>query len=137
VTGAPHQILLVEDDEDNRELLAELLQLEGHAVTAVADARGALEAFAALAAGGRTPDVLVADVALPGRMDGLALAREIRRRAPRVAIVAVSGWGDAAELVAARGHEVDAVVTKPADPARLLGALEAAIRARRGVAPAP
>ncbi len=120
------KILLVEDDEDNRELLAEFLRLEGHVVEAGGDAEGALavadrETFAAL----------VADVGLP-RMDGLELARELRRRSPGIAVVAVSGYGDVPELADARGREVDAVVVKPADPDRLIGCLLAAVRTRRG-----
>src|SRR5512136_1023419 len=111
------RILLVEDDDDNRELMQELLRLEGHEVVEAASAERALDL-----AGQRSFDAVVADVGLPG-MDGLALARELRRRAPRLAVVAVSGWGDCAELEEARGREVDAVVVKPADPVKLLAAL--------------
>jgi two-component system OmpR family response regulator len=125
MAGAALGILLVEDDDDNRELLAELLRLEGHEVVTAADGEEALRI-----AGGRSFDALVADVGLPG-MDGLALSRELRQRSPGLAVVAVSGWGDDAGVSAARGREVDAVVVKPADPARLLGALESALRARR------
>lgn len=119
------RVLLVEDDEDNRELLAEFLRLEGHVVEAVADAEGALELAA------KAPfDAVVADVGLP-RMDGLQLARELRRLSPGLAVIAVSGYGDIPELVEARGRDVDAVVVKPADPDRLMSALAAAVRARR------
>ncbi|MGB8931975.1 MAG: response regulator, partial [Anaeromyxobacteraceae bacterium] len=96
------RILVVEDDDDNRELLAELLRLEGHAVQEAGDAERALELAAS-----EPFDAVIADVGLP-RMDGLALARELRRRTPGVAVVAVSGYGDGAELADARGHEVDA-----------------------------
>jgi CheY-like chemotaxis protein len=119
------KILVVEDDDDNRELLAELLRMEGHDVEEAPDAERALEL-----AGTRTFDAVIADVGLP-RMDGIALARELRRRTPEVAVVAVSGYGDGAELADACGREVDAVVVKPADPSRLLAALDAAVRARR------
>lgn len=121
----PMRILLVEDDDDNRELLAEFLRLEGHVVHPAADAESALEIAA------REPfDALVADVGLP-RMDGLELARELRRRSPGLAVVAVSGWGDGVELTDACGRDVDAVIVKPAAPARLLSALALAVRARR------
>ncbi len=123
--AATLKILLVEDDEDNRELLAEFLRLEGHLVEAVADAEGALAA-----ADREAFDAMIADVGLP-RMDGLQLARELRRRSPGLAVVAVSGYGDVPELADARGREVDAVVVKPADPSRLIACLEGAVRARR------
>lgn len=128
---APLRVLVVEDDDDNRELLAELLRLEGHAVEAVPDAERAMALAAA-----RPFDALVADVGLPG-MDGLELARELRRRTPHLAVVAVSGYGDVPELADARGRDVDAVVVKPADPKRLLAALDGAVRARRTLRPSP
>jgi CheY-like chemotaxis protein len=119
------RILVVEDDDDNRELLAELLRMEGHDVEEARDAEVALELAAR-----QVFAAVIADVGLP-RMDGITLARELRRRTPGVAVVAVSGYGDGAELADACGREVDAVVVKPADPSRLLAALEAALRARR------
>jgi CheY-like chemotaxis protein len=125
------RILLVEDDDDNRELLAELLGLEGHEVAAAPEAQAALR----LAEAGPF-DVMVADVGLPG-MDGLALARELRRRSPRLAVVAVSGYGDGADLARAEGRDVDAVVVKPAEPARLLAAIDAAVRRRRSAGRTP
>jgi DNA-binding response OmpR family regulator len=128
---APLRILLVEDDDDNRDLLAEFLRLEGHAVEPVRDAEAALAVAAAAPF-----DAVVADLGLP-RMDGLELARELRRRDARLAVVVVSGWGDGRELAEARGREVDEIVTKPADPARLMAALAAAIRARRTLAGLP
>jgi len=131
VSTASLKVLLVEDDEDNRELLAEFLRMEGHAVEAVADAEGALEIAAR-----ESFDALVADVGLP-RMDGLELARELRKRAPGLAVVAVSGYGDVPELADAQGREVDAVVVKPADPSRLIACLVAAVRTRRGAGHAP
>jgi DNA-binding NarL/FixJ family response regulator len=70
-------------------------------------------------------------------MDGLTLARELRRRFPRLAVVAVSGWGDGQELADACGREIDAVVVKPAEPARLLEAISNAVRARRAMGPTP
>ena len=86
--SASLRILVVEDDDDNRELLAELLRLEGHAVEEASDAERALELAA------RLPfDAVIADVGLP-RMDGITLARELRRRTPGVAVVAVSGYGE-------------------------------------------
>jgi CheY-like chemotaxis protein len=131
VPSASLKVLLVEDDEDNRELLAEFLRLEGHVVEAVGDAEAALAAAAC-----QPFDAMVADVGLP-RMDGLQLARELRRRMPGLAVVAVSGYGDVPELADARGREVDAVVVKPADPARLIACLVAAVRARRALGVPP
>lgn len=131
VPGASLKVLLVEDDDDNRELLAEFLRLEGHVVEAVGDAEQALAIAAA-----QPFDAMVADVGLP-RMDGLELARELRRRMPGLAVVAVSGYGDVPELADAAGRDVDAVVVKPAEPSRLIAALVGAVRARRVGSGAP
>jgi CheY-like chemotaxis protein len=128
--GTPLKVLVVEDDDDNRELLGEFLRFEGYTVEAVGDAERALvlasDSF----------DAVVADVGLPG-MDGLTLARELRRRFPRLAVVAVSGWGDGQDLADACGREIDAVVVKPAEPARLLEAISSAVRARRAMGLTP
>jgi DNA-binding response OmpR family regulator len=129
--ATPLRILLVEDDEDNRDLLAEFLRMEGHVVEPFCDAEQALAA-----ASQARFDAVVADLGLP-RMDGLELARELRRLDPRLAVVVVSGWGDGPGIAEARGRDVDAIVTKPADPQRLIAALSAAVRVRRALPPVP
>jgi PAS domain S-box-containing protein len=81
------RLLVVEDNEDSRILVCELLDTLGHKVTGVGSAEEALEA---LKQGGF--DTLFTDVSLPG-MSGVELARKAAAMAPGIAIVFASGYG--------------------------------------------
>jgi CheY-like chemotaxis protein len=91
-------VLVVEDDPDNRELLAASLEDFGALVTAAGSAQEALAAFDR-----EIPDVLVSDLGLPGE-DGFELLRQIRSRpASRgagVPAIALSGYADPPEHAA-------------------------------------
>jgi DNA-binding response OmpR family regulator len=78
-------VLLVEDDEALRRMLAEALALEGYRVVAVPDGERALRR-----ARSRRADLLVADVLLPG-MDGAELARVLGARQPDLRVLYISG----------------------------------------------
>jgi CheY-like chemotaxis protein len=82
-------VLVIEDDEDARQLLADVFQFAGATVTACRDAYTGLDNLDE-----RRPDVIVCDLALP-RMDGLAFLRALRahpspetRRTPMIAVTA-------------------------------------------------
>jgi two-component system CheB/CheR fusion protein len=79
-------ILLVEDDPDIRELLAQLLRAEGHAVVTAVDGQTAL---GRLADGSIRPDIVLADFNLPGGMNGLELAAKARDALGRMVPVAI------------------------------------------------
>jgi CheY-like chemotaxis protein len=80
-------VLLVEDEPDVSEMLAEVLEDLGHTVCRVADGRAALEAVDS----GLHPDVVVTDMMMPGELSGLALARELRARIPGLPVVLATG----------------------------------------------
>jgi DNA-binding NtrC family response regulator len=86
-SGRTPLVLLVEDEIAVRELLTETLQHSGFDVIAAESAEDALSGPA-----DRSIDVLVADVDLPG-MSGPALAVELRKRAPRLGVILMSGFG--------------------------------------------
>ena len=118
MNGAPLRVLVVDDDEDLRENLAECLQAAGHEVTQAFDGADALEL---LALNGR-PEVVVLDLVMP-RLDGRAVAAAVRaspelRQARLVLMTGVAAWEvrDAAEF--------DAVHEKPFDLDQLLAELE-------------
>ena len=85
-------VLLVEDDNEVSALTRELLSALGFAVIHVASAEAALGAFA----DGRQIDVVLSDIMMPGGVNGLQLAREIRRRHPDLLIVLTTGYVEAA-----------------------------------------
>lgn len=87
-------ILLAEDEESIRRLVARGLRRYGYTVLTAADGAEALEV---LQKHGRDIDLLVTDVVMP-RLDGQGLADELRRRAPHVRILFSSGYTDDAIL---------------------------------------
>ena len=104
-------ILIVEDNEDSRYLLTDVLEYCGALVTSVSSAEEARALLARV-----RPDLIVSDLAMPG-MDGYAFLRSVRamdpegkRRIPAIAITAFSEDYDVR-----KAHEVgfDAYVRKP------------------------
>ena len=75
------KILFVEDEEDLVMIVADTLRGEGYNVTTAADGREGLMRFKTEGA-----DIVVADVMMP-RMDGFAMAREIRKISPKVPLL--------------------------------------------------
>jgi CheY-like chemotaxis protein len=104
----PVRVLLVEDDDDNRELMAEVLAAAGFEVVSAASGRDGLRRLSE-----RSVDVIVTDVGMPG-MGGLELASAARRVAPSVPIIVVTGWAEREDIASA--PEVTAVLVKPVDP---------------------
>jgi PAS domain S-box-containing protein len=94
--AAPHlsplvrRVLVVEDDPDVRELMVELLEGCGYETSAAESGPRALM----LLDGGLAVDIVVSDVLMPDGMSGFQLAREIRRRLPRLPILLTSGMTD-------------------------------------------
>ena len=79
--------LLAEDEPILRMVAADMLEDEGFEVFATASAREALDTLMRHP----TAALLMTDVQMPGEMDGFALAREVARRMPGVAIIVCSG----------------------------------------------
>jgi two-component system CheB/CheR fusion protein len=87
--GSRGTILLVEDDPEVRDILAMLLQEEGHNVIEAHDGPSAL---ARLGQEGLKPDVILADYNLPNRLNGLQLAAAVRRTIGRdVPVIILTG----------------------------------------------
>src|SRR5512133_3777462 len=107
------RVLLVEDDDDNRELMAEVLAASGYQVFSAATGQEGLKTLAE-----HSVDVVVTDVGMPG-MGGLEMARAAKAIAPKVPVVVVTGWAERDDIASARGRDVDAVLIKPVDPEAL------------------
>jgi CheY-like chemotaxis protein len=84
--------LLVEDDPEVAALAREMLGYLGFEVIHAASPSAALGTLA----NARRLDVVFSDIMMPGGMSGLELAREIRRRQPRLRIVLTTGYSEAA-----------------------------------------
>ena len=112
-------VLIVEDNDDAREMLRHLLEMDGHRVRTAADGPAALDAVRAA-----PPDVALIDIGLPG-MDGYELARRIRaERGPRPPrLIAVTGYGLAEDRQRTRDAGFDVHLVKPINYAELGEAL--------------
>jgi len=119
------RILIAEDDDSLRELVARALGEDGHELTAAADGAAALEALEN--SGGF--DLLLSDVKMPV-MDGIALALATGRAHPDVTIMLMTGYADQRE----RTHELDAlvhdVIAKPFTVEQIQGAVREALVTR-------
>ena len=116
-----HKILLVEDNEDNRDMLTRRLQRRGYDVVAAIDGREGVE----LAASER-PDIILMDMSLPV-LDGWEATRLIKstpgtQSVPVIALTAHAMAGDRERAIAAGCDDYD---IKPVELPRLLGKIEA------------
>jgi GAF domain-containing protein/anti-sigma regulatory factor (Ser/Thr protein kinase) len=102
------RILVIDDDEDVRAAVTELLEELGHTVV---QAAGGQEALEWLAAHGDV-QLVITDLGMPG-LNGWAVARAIKDRAPRLPVVLLTGWGVAVGAMATERAAVDAVIAKP------------------------
>ena len=122
VATTSRRILLVDDNEDALELLADILRAAGHTVNAVVDGPKALDAIRTI-----RPDVAILDIGLPV-MDGYELARRIQTEfgptPPR--LIALTGYGQESDRVRARDAGFAEHLTKPVQIDCLLAALSAA-----------
>jgi signal transduction histidine kinase len=115
------RVLVVDDNVDSAEMVAELVTAWGHETQLAADGLAAIEIAATF-----RPDVVFLDIGLPG-LDGYEVARRLRAMPATSAsrIVAVSGYGTAEDRKKTADAGFDAHLTKPVDLAaleRLLGA---------------
>jgi PAS domain S-box-containing protein len=114
-----HRVLVVDDNADAAESLADLLRLRGHVVDVAYDGPGAL---AKLDADG--PDTVLCDVGLPG-MSGYDIARAVRARpSSAVRLVALTGYAQPEDVRRAMEAGFDAHLAKPPDPEELERVLE-------------
>jgi two-component system, NtrC family, nitrogen regulation response regulator NtrX len=109
-------ILVVDDEQDIRELVAGVLEDEGYAPRMAANSD---EAQAAIA--DRRPSLVLLDVFLKGsRLDGLELLDEIKQRDPTLPVLVISGHGNIDTAVSAIRRGATDFIEKPFEAARLL-----------------
>lgn len=120
-------VLIVEDEEDIRELIQYNLSREGYQVTTAGSGEDALSALATA-----IPQIILLDLMLPG-LDGLDVCRELRSRpgTAEVPILIISAKGEEADIVTGLEIGADDYVTKPFSPRELLARVRAVLRRGR------
>lgn len=107
--GGSETILVVEDDEEVRATVVELLADLGYRVLRAKDAQSAL----AIVESGVPVDLLFTDVVMPGPLRSTELARKARERVPGIAVLFTSGYTDNAIVHAGRLDEGIDLLSKP------------------------
>jgi nitrogen-specific signal transduction histidine kinase/ActR/RegA family two-component response regulator len=112
--AATARILVVDDEADVREAMADILRLERHEVDEAPDGKAAIEL-----ASRRSYNLIVSDLGMPG-MSGIEVLRLVRDMQPGAATMLVTGWGQ--QLGADRASEegIDRILSKPVPMADLL-----------------
>jgi CheY-like chemotaxis protein len=109
VVGGTETGLVVEDDEDVRNTVIELLTDFGYRVLKAKDAQSAL----AIVESGVPIDLLFTDVVMPGPLRSPELARKARERLPEIAVLFTSGYTDNAIVHDGRLDEGIELLSKP------------------------
>jgi two-component system nitrogen regulation response regulator NtrX len=110
------EVLVVDDEEDIRDLVSGVLEDEGYSVRTAADSSGALEAIR-----DRRPSLILLDVWLQGsRLDGLQLLQEVKRHDSSLPVLMISGHGNLDTAVAAVREGAVDFIEKPFEAERLL-----------------
>ncbi len=115
-------ILAVDDDQDNLNLLAGLLQHEGYRVQTAISGEEALQRLKTM-----TPDLVLLDINMPG-MGGYETLAEIRKRQHYMSVIFVSARAETDEIVKGLDAGADDYLCKPYDPIELLARVRAQLR---------
>ena len=126
--GIQKIVLIVEDEDDIREMLATVLRHSGFEPIPAADAHEAL-----LAIGDRRPDIVLLDWMLPG-MNGIELARRLKRDEVTrdIPIIMLTARGEEADKVRGLESGADDYVTKPFSTRELTARIQAVLRRAGG-----
>ncbi len=126
-------ILIVEDDGDINQMLAELLEMSGYFTVQAYSGTEAL-----LHVGQKAPAAVILDLMLPG-MAGEAVLAKLKEECPDTAVIVTSAREDVDTRISLLRAGADDYVTKPFDTQELLARLEAVLRrsGRHPLEPAP
>ncbi len=125
----PPRVLLVDDEGNIRRMVGALLQSDGFETIEAPDGNAALTRVIEDA-----PDVVLLDLMMPPGPDGLATLEQIRKRAPHVPVVMMSGKANLSDAVRATKLGAFQFLEKPLTPEGVLVALRSALELGRTLA---
>jgi adenylate cyclase len=122
----PARILVVDDNETNRDILITRLAKHGYELLQAADGEEALASVAQ-----HTPDLLLLDVEMP-KLDGFEVCRRLRKDAtlPFIPIILVTARAATQDVVAGLDAGADEYLTKPIDQAALVARVRSMLRVK-------
>jgi GAF domain-containing protein len=122
--GEPARCLVVDDEDEVRDMLGDVLALGGHTPVLVSSGSEAITRFRA-----EDFDIVLTDLGMSG-VTGWQVARACKEAEPAVPVLLVTGWGVEVSPEDLAAHGVDAVLSKPLNVDQVLSAV-AAYRRRR------
>ena len=121
------EILVVDDEEDIRDLIAGILRDEGYETRVAGDSEAALTALRQ-----RRPQLLVLDIWLQGsRLDGIQILDQVKREHPELPVLMISGHGTIETAVASIKKGAYDFIEKPFKADRLIHVVQRALEAAR------
>jgi CheY-like chemotaxis protein len=114
------RVLVIDDDEDIRRLLADILTSAGHEVTDVRSGTEAAEIFKK-----DNFDLVLTDLEMP-EMSGWEIARSLKKLNPNLMIALITGWGETIDSGQLQESGIDTIVNKPFRMDQILGLANAA-----------
>jgi adenylate cyclase len=120
----PARILIVDDNETNRDILATRLATQGYDLCQAADGEEALVAARTL-----SPDLILLDVMMP-KLNGIEVCRRLKNDSslPFMSIVLVTAKSDTKDIVVGLDAGADEYLTKPVDQAALMARVRSVLR---------
>ncbi len=112
-TPGTGKVLLMDDDQNILEVVSELLEVLGYRVETASDGQQAIACYAAAFAAGRSFDVVIMDLTVPGGMGGAQALPELRKIDPHARVIVSSGYCNDPVLANFQHHGFDDIVTKP------------------------
>ena len=113
-------VLVIENEKDIRLLLSDILTSGGHRVTSASDGIEALQLFE-----NEYFDLVLTDLGMPA-MSGWEVASTIKKMAPDVIVVIITGWGSQLDHRELEKNGVDMVVNKPFRVSQILNLVQEA-----------
>ena len=121
------RVLIVDDEDSMRQLVARAIAMDGHEITTAADGAEALEI---LGSADSPFDLLLTDIQMP-IMDGIALALASARDFPEMTILLMTGYAEQRERASGLNSIAHDVVTKPFSVADIRTAVADALASKK------
>ena len=122
-TGLP-RILIIDDEENIRDILTDILETVGNEVVSAVDGPSGLEVLRKVPV-----DLVFTDLGLPG-MNGYEVAAHIKEQFPRMPVGLVTGWGVTLNTADVKSRSIDIVLSKPFKFEQVVGLIQQAMAMR-------
>lgn len=125
--AAPAEVLVVDDQEENRRTMGRMLEVDGHTVSFAANGVEALKAI-----GEHDFDLVLLDILMP-EMNGIQVLRELRRRdmLRHLPVLVVSGWDDRQNILRCITAGAEDFISRPVDLRLLRARVNANLERKR------